>query len=136
MRAWAFGAFAVLLALMGAAKAQDTPEAQAIVSRQIAAFANDDAKAAFAFAAPEIQDKFGDADSFMAMVKRIYPPVYRHRSIEFGKQTRDGEEVEQDVVFVDGDNDVWVGVYKLKLQPCGEWRITACVLIPTTQTGL
>ncbi len=136
MRALAVGLLAFVLMWGGLARAQDAPDVQAIISRQLDAFAHDDAKAAFALAAPSIQDKFGDADAFMAMVKTTYPPVYRRRSVEFGKQSNDGEEIDQGVVFIDEDNVVWTGIYKLGRQIGGDWKITGCVLVRSTQSSL
>ena len=53
------------------------------IKGQIEAFKADDADLAFSFATPMIQDRFGDASRFVAMVKRGYRPVYRPRQIEF-----------------------------------------------------
>jgi len=136
MRALAFGLLTLVLLFSGFARAQDAPDVQAIISRQLDAFARDDAKAAFALAAPSIQERFGDAAAFMAMVKSSYPPVYRRRSVEFGKQSNDGGEIAQGVIFVDEDNVVWNGVYKLGRQTDGDWKITGCVLVKSTQSSL
>jgi hypothetical protein len=136
MRALTFALLALILTFSGFARAQDAPDVQAIISKQLDAFAHDDAKGAFALAAPSIQEKFGDADAFMAMVKSTYPPVYRRRSVEFGKQSNDGEEIDQGVVFVDEDNVVWTGIYKLGRQIGGDWKIIGCVLIRSTQSSL
>ena len=46
-----------------------------IIERQIDAFLKDDAAAAYAFAAPGIQARYPDKDSFFAMVKKSYQPV-------------------------------------------------------------
>ncbi len=136
MRALAFALFALVLTFGGFARAQEAPDVEAIISRQLDAFARDDAKAAYALAAPAIQEKFGDAETFMAMVKSAYPPVYRRRSVEFGKQKQSGEEIEQGAIFVDEDNDVWIGVYRLARQADGAWKITACVLTRSPQSSL
>jgi len=128
--------FLALMLAVAPAGAEEAPDAPAIISRQLDAFARDDAKAAFAFAAPPIQDKFADAASFMAMVKAAYPPVYRHRSVQFGAQSRDGDRIEQAVTFVDADNDVWVGVYTLVRQDDGGWKISGCALARSDETSL
>ncbi|HEY4162815.1 MAG TPA: DUF4864 domain-containing protein [Dongiaceae bacterium] len=54
-----------------------------VVEAQLAAFQRDDGTAAFGFAAPAIRQKFGDAATFMAMVKSGYPAVYRPKSVAF-----------------------------------------------------
>jgi hypothetical protein len=127
MRALAFAL--VVLALVNFARAGDAPDVQGIISRQLDAFAHDDAASAYAFAAPGIQEKFPSADAFLAMVKETYPPVYRHRSVQYGKQSREGDQIEQGVVFVDPDNVVWGGVYTLGQQADGGWKITGCVIV-------
>jgi hypothetical protein len=135
MRALIFGSLVLWLAAFGA-WAEDAPDVTAIISSQLEAFAHDDAKAAFAFAAPPIQQRFESAEAFLAMVKSVYPPVYRHRSVQFGKQTRQGDEIEQGVVFIDDDNDVWGGVYTLARQSDGGWKIAGCVIARSNETSL
>jgi hypothetical protein len=141
MRALIFGSLAFLLLIFGA-RAQDAPNAQsapdvkALISSQLDAFARDDAKAAFGFAAPPIQARFSTPEAFLTMVKTVYPPVYRHRSVQFGEETRDGDKIEQGVVFVDGDNAVWAGVYTLRRQSDGGWKIEGCVIARSKETSL
>ena len=127
---------AVLLSLVSVAWAQPAPEAQAIISSQLDAFAHDDAKAAFGFAAPPIQQRFTSPEAFLAMVRRVYPAVYRHRSVAFGEAARQGDKIEQGVVFVDDDNAVWNGVYTLTRQSDGGWKIEGCVIAPSDETSL
>ncbi len=128
MRALAIGLLGLVLALPGAARADDAADVQAIISSQLDAFAHDDAKAAFALAAPPVQQRFPNPEAFMAMVKAAYPPVYRHRSVQFVQQSREGDKIEQGVVFVDSGNDVWAGVYTLARQSDGGWKIVGCVI--------
>ena len=136
MRAIVFGTLALFLAVVGAAWAQPEPDAQAIIASQLDAFAHDDAKTAFGFAAPPIQQRFSSPEAFLAMVKSVYPPVYRHRSVAFGDATREGDKIEQGVVFVDDDNAVWNGVYTLTRQGDGGWKIEGCVIAPSNETSL
>ena len=56
---------------------------RAVLTAQIEAMQRDDGEAVFAIAAPEIQANFGNAKSFMAMVVRAYPQVYRPRRVDF-----------------------------------------------------
>jgi hypothetical protein len=136
MRALFFGSLALFFIVFGAAWAQEAPDAKAVISSQLDAFAHDDAKAAFGFAAPPIQQRFSSPEAFLAMVKTVYPPVYRHRSVEFGGETRQGDKIEQGVVFVDDDNAVWAGVYTLARQSDGGWKITGCVIARSKETSL
>ena len=112
------------------ASAQESTAArsQAIIERQFDAFARDDAEAAYALADPTIKNMFGDADHFLAMVRDQYPPVYRHRSVEFGEFSELGDEASLKATIVDADNVVWTGLYSLRRAANGEWLISGCVL--------
>jgi hypothetical protein len=129
-------AAAVVLALAGPVRAQDAPDAQSVITRQLDAFAHDDAQNAFDQAAPEIRAKFATPEAFLAMVKSAYPAVYRHRSVQFGAQARDGAALSQGVTFVDADNDVWKGVYTLTHEADGAWKITGCAILKSDETSL
>src|SRR5690242_5423571 len=91
----------LVLAMAGTAAAQSAPPGpdapastlpapdqaaiRQVIEAQLAAFQHDDGAAAFGYATPMIQQKFGDATNFMAMVKGGYPAVYRPRSVAFDK---------------------------------------------------
>jgi Domain of unknown function (DUF4864) len=133
---WLIVVPALFLWFEGVSNAQDAPDVQALISSQLDAFAHDDAAAAFAVAAPGIKARFHDPDAFMAMVKTSYPPVYHHKSVQFGSETRDGDQIGQTVVIVDTDNEVWGGVYTLELEGDGSWKISGCVLVKSAQSSL
>jgi hypothetical protein len=107
--------------------ADDVTAEQAIqktISGQIDAFARDDAKTAFSFAAPSIQRQFGDPDQFMTMVLRGYPMVYRPSSIEFLDASPNGKDsIMQQVRVSDGSGKVWIAFYNMRMITEGEWRI-------------
>jgi hypothetical protein len=98
------------------------------------AFARDDAAAAYQFAAPGIREMFPDPDAFLAMVRRGYAPVYRHRSADFGAAQVNGDSVTQIVTLIDESGVVWTALYKLTRQPDGQWRIAGCVLAKAPET--
>ena len=112
------------------------PEARALIERQLDAFARDDAEGAYALAAPGIKAIFTDSDTFLAMVREKYAPVYRHRSVEFGAFAEDGDKIEQSLTIVDEDNNVWTAIYYLARQPDGTWRTNGCLLIKSTESSL
>jgi hypothetical protein len=112
-----------------AEEAQASPEARALIERQLDAFSQDDAAGAYAEAAPEIKAIFPDADTFMSMVRRGYAPVYRHRSVEFGKAMSSGDTIQQEATFVDPEGQAWQALYRLSRQPDGTWLISACWLL-------
>jgi len=124
-------ALALATAMSGSiAAAQESTAArsQAIIERQFDAFARDDAEAAYALADPTIKNMFGDADHFLAMVRDQYPPVYRHRSVEFGEFSELGDKASLKATIVDADNVVWTALYSLRRAANGEWLISGCVL--------
>ena len=115
---------------VSAASAQESTAArsQAIIERQFDAFARDDAEAAYALADPTIKEMFVDADRFLAMVRDRYPPVYRHRSVEFSDFAELGDEASLKATLVDNDNVVWTALYSLRREANGDWLISGCVL--------
>lgn len=135
MRAFVLCA-AVLISLIAPARAgDDVTAAQTIIRSQEQAFAHDDAAAAYSYAAPAIHAMFPDADEFMAMVRRGYAPVYRHKSFEFGVGRADDGKIAQTVRIIDADGNPWDALYTLEQQADGSWKITGCVLHPVGQSA-
>lgn len=98
----------------------------AAIQKQFDAFSRDDGDAAFAQAAPEIRQMFGEADTFMRMVKQSYAPVYRHRDAAFA-DIKDGPT--QIVAITGEDGRHWLAFYQMVLGEDGVWRIKGCNLI-------
>jgi Domain of unknown function (DUF4864) len=98
----------------------------AAIQKQFDAFSRDDGDAAFAQAAPEIRQMFGEADTFMRMVKQSYAPVYRHREATF-TDIKDGPT--QVVTITGEDGRHWLAFYQMVLGEDGVWRIKGCNLI-------
>jgi hypothetical protein len=109
---------------------------RAIIERQFDAFARDDAEAAYALADPAIKQMFVDADHFLAMVRDRYPPVYRHRSVEFGSFAESGDEAGVTATLVDADNVVWTALYSLRREANGDWLISGCVLVRSEASAI
>jgi hypothetical protein len=115
--------------------ADDVATAQTIIRSQIEAFSRDDPAAAYSHAAPAIQGIFPDAETFMAMVRNSYAPVYRHKSFEFGEaRTADGK-IAQRVHILDADGVPWEALYTLEQQPDGSVKISGCVLLKVGQAA-
>ena len=122
----------VVLGLSGPAAALSDGDRAAIqntIERQLQAFLADDGAAAYSFAAPSIKAIFPTVDSFMAMVRQGYQPVYRPRSYSFGELKDVPGDLEQFVDIVDADGVFWTAVYTLSQQPDGSWKITGCYLV-------
>ena len=116
-----------------ACAADDVAAAQGVIRSQLEAFSQDDAAAAYAFAAPAIQNLFPQPEVFMAMVRNNYAPVYRHKSFEFGEARVADGKIAQRVHIIDADGIPWEALYTLELQPDGSIRITGCVLLKQGQ---
>jgi Domain of unknown function (DUF4864) len=110
--------------------AADAKAAQAVIQAQLNAFAADDAKRAFSFAAPTIRTQFATADNFLAMVREGYPMVYRPANVTFFKPEMISGTLVQTVQFADLEGGEWVATYRLQRQRNKAWRISACVVEP------
>ena len=133
-------AFVLLLAfLIGlgspASAADDVAAAQSVIRAQEQAFGRDDAAAAYSYAAPAIKQIFPQADIFMTMVQQAYPPVYRHKSFEFGEARAADGQIAQRVHIVDANGEAWEALYTLEQQPDGSLKITGCSLLKAGQAA-
>lgn len=100
-----------------------------IITDQIGAFREDDAVTAFSFAAPGVQQKFNNAQTFITMVKRGYLPVYRPQQFTFGPISDELGHPTQRVSVIGPDGTLWVALYGMQKQPDGSWRIGGVALI-------
>ena len=125
----------VLLGLSAPVRADDVATAQGVIRAQEQAFGRDDSAAAYSHAAPSIQQIFPEADIFMQMVRQAYPPVYRHKSFEFGEARAAGGQIAQRVHIVDANGEAWEALYTLEQQPDGSFKITGCSLLKAGQAA-
>jgi hypothetical protein len=116
--------------------APDRQAIRAVIESQLAAFQHDDGAKAFGFATPTIQQKFGDAATFMRMVKSGYPAVYRPRTVTFDKlvDTADGPDQILQVVGPDGHG--YTAHYLMQKQGDGSWMINGCYLTRNTDQSV
>jgi hypothetical protein len=131
-------AIVLLLALiisftLPASAADDVAAAQSVIRAQEQAFGRDDATAAYSHAAPAIKQIFPRADIFLQMVQQAYPPVYRHKSFEFGEARSADGQIAQRVHIVDANGEAWEALYTLEQQPDGSLKITGCSLLKAGQ---
>ena len=115
----------------GGLMAADRIAIRAVIERQLEAFREEDAAAAFALASPEIQAKYGSPEIFMSAVKTFYEPVYRPQRLGGFTDLHviDGQ-LTQPVLLVGPDGDFTVALYAMKKQAHGDWKILGCSLIP------
>ena len=126
---------AFLIGLASPSFADDIAAAQNIIRSQEQALGRDDAAAAYSHAAPAIQQLFPQADIFMSMVQRSYPPVYRHKSFEFGEARASDGKIAQRVHIIDANGEAWEALYTLETQPDGSLKITGCTLLKAGQAA-
>jgi len=129
-------AVALLLAAPRLAAADDAIAAadgaaiKSVIERQMAAFARDDAAAAFDFASPGIQHQFGTPENFMRMVESGYRAVYRPRSVTFGRLGSVEGVVVQEVDVIGPDGSGVRAFYLMERESDGSWRINGVRLAP------
>ncbi|MFK7967368.1 MAG: DUF4864 domain-containing protein [Burkholderiaceae bacterium] len=110
--------------LAGARSAELASAVEATIRRQLRAFREGDAEAAFKIAAPFIQQKFRNPQLFMEMVRRGYPVIYQPASVEFLDLTPlpDGS-YSQLVQMSDASAKIWMMEYLVSQDDHGNWRI-------------
>lgn len=113
--------------------AADARAARAVVEAQLLALAAGDAERAFSFAAPGIRQQFGDAATFIGMVRQGYPMIVRPaRTVFFVPQAMPGAgsgALLQPLQVRDAAGRTWLATYQLERQPDGRWRIGGCSVV-------
>ena len=112
--------------------AADWKAIQRVIAAQRAALIHHQAAKAFAYASPGIQQQFGDADTFIAMVELAYAPLTSARYVEFLEGAAIDGVIVQPLRLIDADNTVRVALYTMERQPDGSWRISGCRIAPST----
>ena len=115
--------------------ATDVRAVREVVQAQLKALAADDAVRAFSYASPTIRTQFGDAATFMAMIKSGYPMVLRPAATAFFQPEATDSTLLQVVQVVQlrgRDGRAWLATYALQRQPDGRWRINGCTVQPDT----
>ena len=102
------------------------------ISEQLAALKAGDGPKAFAQASPSIRQQFGTATDFLAMVRAAYGALISARYTEFLEGAVIDGTVIQPLRLVAPDNSVRVALYTMQKQPDGRWKISGCVLAPST----
>lgn len=130
-----FAAF-VLIAAQRPAMADPAGEIRAVIEDQIEAFRRDDGPAAFAYASPNIQAKFGSPENFMNMVRTGYPQVYRPRDMQFQKLEAFEHVTVQEVFFFGQDGSAVVARYFMERNDAGAWKIAGVNLRHAPELGV
>jgi len=102
-----------------------------VISQQLAALRSGDDERAFGYASPGIQAQFGDARSFMAMVRARYSALLDARYTEFLEGAVIDGIIVQPLRLIARDNGVQVALYTIEKEKRG-WKINGCQLAPST----
>ena len=133
--AWCL-AFGVSSANPTGLASEDEVAIRDVIGRQLDAFQRDQAELAFSYASPGIQKKFGSPTRFLSMVKSHYSPVYRPREIEFRSLVNLEGTWVQEVMFAEGNGNIYIAHYPMELQADGKWLIDGCVLTLQTDKNI
>lgn len=101
------------------------------ISQQLAALKRGDGGRAFGYASPGIRAQFGDAQTFLEMVRSSYSPLLGARYTEFLEGAVIDGVIVQPMRLIAPDNTVLVALYTMERQK-GGWRISGCQLAPST----
>ena len=111
--------------------AQDWREIRRVVEAQRAALVAGDAVRAFGYASSGIREQFGDADTFMTMVRNAYGALIDAVDAEPLEGAVIDGQVIQPMRLVLPDNTVLIALYPM-VKERGVWRTNGCVLAPST----
>jgi hypothetical protein len=100
-----------------------------VIQGQMAAFARDDATAAFDFATTALQTQFGSPSRFLALVRDAHSPVYRPGSVWFGALKSVNGMTAQMVHLTDSKGVAVLALYLMERQKDSSWRIAGCQLL-------
>jgi hypothetical protein len=103
-----------------------------VIDDQLAALRRGDAIGAFSFAAPGIRERFGDAPTFLAMVRESYAALLDARYTEYLDGAVVDDTTIQPLRLVMNDDTVLVALYQMRKGDDGRWRVAGCVIAPST----
>jgi len=109
---------------------RDAQAIRAVIAAQLDAMAADDAPLAFSYASPSVRNQFGDAPSFMTMVREGYPMLIGATETVFLRPESTDTGVLQVVHLLDQDGRSWLATYHLVRVPDKSWRINGCMVRP------
>ena len=127
--AWPIGAST---AAEPAVRAADWKAIKTVITQQRSALLAGDAAKAFSYASPGIKAQFGDAATFITMVRAGYAALLTARYVEFLEGAVIDGTVIQPLRLIDTDNTVRVALYTMEKQQNGIWRISGCHIAPST----
>src|SRR2546426_3733541 len=104
---------------------EDARAVRAVIEAQLDAFRRDDAARAFSLATPGIRATFGDAETFMEIVRRSYAVVYRPKSVAFEAPLVIHGELVHLLRLTDAEGCGWLALYPYSVSPTAAGALTA-----------
>ena len=126
-----FLAFALMIALLIPAAAQEDMPWQAAISGQIEALRAGDGATALTFAGEGFRTQFeGKPDQFMAAIFATgYKPIAESRSQSFGNFNKVSDSVVLQVVkFIGSDQGLYEALYQMTTEDDGSWHVLGVAL--------
>lgn len=99
-----------------------------IIQGQLEAMAAGDKAKAYSYAAPFIQQKFENPETFMTMVARGYGALIAPQAYEFQRYEARDDRAVQSVQVIAQDGTAWMAYYQMQRMEDGSWRIAGCRL--------
>ena len=113
----------------------DARAVQVVIEAQLASFASGNAERAFSYASAAIRLQFGDAASFMSMVRASYPMLLQRAATSyFVPELADGTVV-QKLQLRDRAGRLWLVTYQLQQQADARWRVNGCMVRPDADSS-
>ncbi|MHB1110850.1 MAG: DUF4864 domain-containing protein [Devosia sp.] len=135
IRVWLASFFVAIAAVAAPLRAEDAVATTAapwqdVITRQIQAFRDHDAPAAFSYAGLGFQASFPNAETFfVAIIQSGYAPIMESRSHSFGEFKLIGDMgVLQQVKLIGNDQQLYEAVYQLT-EESGGWRVQGVQLM-------
>ena len=128
-------ACAMLLALAGMVRAQDSGAIEDVIGGQLEAFNQRDVEMAWTYASPMIQGMFGNSANFGMMVQRGYPMVWTNSDVRYLELREIGGRLWQKVLVRDENGGLHILDYQM-IETENGWQINGVSILPAPDVGV
>ena len=128
-------ACAMLLALAGMVRAQDSGAIEDVIGGQLEAFNQRDVEMAWTYASPMIQGMFGNSANFGMMVQRGYPMVWTNTDVRYLELREIGGRLWQKVMVRDENGGLHILDYQM-IETENGWQINGVSILPAPDVGV
>lgn len=129
-----FGSMIAIFIWLTAAQAQENQAIEGVIGDQLQAFTARDVAGAWEYAAPNIQNMFGNSGNFGVMVERGYPMVWNNTEVRFLELAdRAGAAIQR--VLIRDENGLPHVLDYMMIETEKGWRIAGVTLVPAPDVG-